>query len=63
MKFKMDRKFHAEVELDCRHTYCFCMDAAGMPPKVLQTDMRHADMSATMEADVLKKVQKKPLVK
>ena len=39
------------------------MDAAGMPPKVLQTDMRHADMSATMETDVLKKVQKKPLVK
>ena len=59
----MDRKFYTEVELDCRHTYCFCMDAAGMPPKVLRTDMGHADMSVTMEADVLKKVQKKPLVK
>jgi len=44
-------------------TKCSCMDAAGMPPKVLQTDMEHADISATMEADVLKKEQKKPLVK
>ena len=44
-------------------TKCSYVDAAGMPPKVLQTDMRHADMSTTMEADVLKKVQKKPLVK
>ena len=44
-------------------TKCSCMDAAGMPPKVLQTDMGHADISATMEADVLKKEQKKPLVK
>ena len=44
-------------------TKCSYMDAAGMPPKVLRTDMGHADMSATMEADVLKKVQKKPLVK
>ena len=59
----MDRKFHAEVELDCRHTYCSYMDAAGMSSKVLQTYMGHVDISATMEADVLKKVQKKPLVK
>ena len=44
-------------------TKCSYMDAARMLPKVLQTDIGHADMSATMETDVLKKVQKKPLVK
>lgn len=33
----------------CRHTYCSQMAAAGMPPKVLQTLMGHADISTTMD--------------
>lgn len=33
----------------CRHTYCSHMAATGIPPKVLQTLMGHADISTTME--------------
>ena len=33
----------------CRHTYCSHMAATGIPPKVLQTLMGHADISTTMD--------------